>query len=158
MDTILSLLDALGEISDTNKTPTINKTTLSGDLNALERRQMIEYSSIDKEILIPTTEGSLLINQGSHEAVFFNSIPDSGIEISSLSSLLGPAYAFGQAKAFKNKWVKKNGSLLLKNVVSIVDQTRLDLISIQQGSPLNDETIKDLVKRRLIEKMYYLLI
>jgi len=61
----------------------------------------------------------------------------------------------GQGKAFKNKWIKKDGDKLLKDADSVVDQTQKDLLAIRKDlTHADSETIKDLKKRKLIDKQY----
>jgi hypothetical protein len=61
----------------------------------------------------------------------------------------------GQGKAFKNKWIKKDGEKLLKEAETVVDQTQQDLLVIRNtGSHSDAETLKDLKKRKLIDRQY----
>jgi phenylalanyl-tRNA synthetase alpha chain len=66
---------------------------------------------------------------------------------------LGDAAKIGQGKAFKNKWLSKKGSNLVRLVDSIVDQTQLDLKQVQAEGTLQDaKVLTDLKKRKLVEK------
>ena len=62
----------------------------------------------------------------------------------------------GQGKAFKNKWIKKSSSgNLVRCVESVDDQTRSDLLKIQKtGTHEKDDTLKDLKRRKLCDKVY----
>ncbi len=101
------------------------------------------------------------MKEGSHEAKVFHAIPASGLNLADLKAKVGEAATFGQAKAFKNKWIRKDGTVLFKMVMNaplivqvdaIVDQTQLDLKEIHATGALNNENIKDLKKRKLIDK------
>lgn len=59
----------------------------------------------------------------------------------------------GQGKAFKNKWIKKDGDRLVRLVASVQDQTRIDLQIVQRtGAHPDAETVKELRKRKLCDK------
>jgi phenylalanyl-tRNA synthetase alpha chain len=113
----------------------------------------VEQKDTDKYFL--TEEGEMIADKGSHEARVFNAIPSQGLLISELQGLLGTAAAFGQGKAFKNKWIKKDRNTLFRAVESIKDQTQSDLLTIKQTGSLSDQNaLKDLKKRQLIDKTY----
>lgn len=60
----------------------------------------------------------------------------------------------GQGKAFKNKWVKKDGDRLVRLVESVQDQTQVDLLQILQTKTHTDaEVLKELKKRKLCDKV-----
>lgn len=66
-----------------------------------------------------TQEGSSLADTGSHEVKVFNAIPvgAEGIAIAELTNIVGAEIAkIGQGKAFKNKWIKKDGDKLVRQV------------------------------------------
>ena len=68
---------------------------------------------------------------------------------------MGKAASIGQGKAFKNGWIKKNGSNLVRAKESIEDQTKNDLEEIKKTTThSNTKTLNDLKKRKLVEKQY----
>ena len=76
-----------------------------------------------------------------------------------LKELLGADYAFGQGKAFKNKWVKKEGDMILRIVDHIVDSTQIELNHIKSfGKFASEEFAKDLKRRQLVEKNFVFII
>ncbi len=116
---------------------------------------MIKVTQTDREYYELSPEGKLMADTGSHEAKVFNAIPPAGLLISELAARVGDAAAFGQAKAFKNKWIKKEGATLVRLVEAIVDQTQLDLKQIEQHGTLDNEAaMKDLKKRQLVVKKW----
>ena len=59
----------------------------------------------------------------------------------------------GQGKAFKNKWIKKDGDRLVRLTETIADQTQADLQVIRDTASHSDaEVLKDLKKRKLCDK------
>lgn len=67
----------------------------------------------------------------------------------------GPSAKAGQGKAFKNRWISKNGANLVRLVDSIVDETQRDLKQIESTGTLeNQKTLTELKKRTLIDKQY----
>ncbi len=70
--------------------------------------------------------------------------------------MLDPAVLkIGQGKAFKNKWVGKNGDRLTRLVAAVQDQTRDDLVIVQKTASHPDaEVLKDLKKRKLCDKRF----
>jgi phenylalanyl-tRNA synthetase alpha chain len=78
--------------------------------------QILTFTQIDHDSWALTAEGKDLATSGSHEAKFYNAVPDCGIEIKTLQGVMGDSYGFGQGKAFKNKWVKKDGAMIVRIV------------------------------------------
>ena len=59
----------------------------------------------------------------------------------------------GQGKAFKNKWISKKGTNLIRLVDSIVDETQRDLKEIESTGTLKDaKVLNELKKRTLVDK------
>lgn len=58
----------------------------------------------------------------------------------------------GQGKGFKNKWIKKTGTHIVRLVDTITDQTKVDLETVQlTGTHSSKDTLKDLKRRNLIK-------
>ena len=76
------------------------------------------------------------------------------MSIVELEKTIGPAIKFGQNIAFKNKWVSKVGNSLVRSVESIpADVVREQLVCfIKNAASIDEETLKELKKRKLIEK------
>lgn len=58
----------------------------------------------------------------------------------------------GQGKAFKNKWLKKEEGKIIRMVPDVVDTTRNDLNQILHTHTHDADVLKELKKRRLIDK------
>lgn len=66
---------------------------------------------------------------------------------------MGATAKFGQGKALAKKWIATKGDNLVRCVDTIEDQTQKDLQQIQSTGQLKDtKTLKDLKKRKLVEK------
>ncbi|KAG9306608.1 hypothetical protein G9A89_004805 [Geosiphon pyriformis] len=157
---LLTTLEIQGSIKDTktlvnSEGKTFDSFKILGALNSLVDKEMVKYETIEGEIWTLTAEGKEIADSGSHEAKVFEAIPvgKEGISISKLQTLLGEAAKIGQGKAFKNKWITKNGDSLIRAVDSIVDQTRIDLEKVQStGTHMDPKVLVELKKRKLCEK------
>ncbi|KAG0054538.1 Phenylalanyl-tRNA synthetase, beta subunit, cytoplasmic [Gryganskiella cystojenkinii] len=157
---ILTTLDTQGAIENTDSLKAANGSAIPylavvGVLNSLSSKEMITYTTIEKDQFNLTAEGNEIANSGSHEAKVFNAVDaTNGIAIAELAKLLGASAKIGQGKAFKNKWIKKDGDKLVREVQSIVDQTQLDALEVHKtGTHSSAATLKDLQARKHVEKV-----
>lgn len=97
---------------------------------------------------------------GSHEVRVFDAVPETGISIPQMTQIVGVSAKFGQAQAFKSKWISKNSEgMLVRLVNQVKDQTQLDLTSIiKEGLRIADQQklvaadiLLNYKKRKLIE-------
>ncbi|RIB00995.1 tRNA synthetases class II core domain (F)-domain-containing protein [Gigaspora rosea] len=159
---VLTILDAKGTIPNTKDLITsdnkeVDQLALLGALKSLSiaDKEMVKYETIEEEVWVLTNEGNEIADKGSHEAKVFDTIPvgEEGIAISALREILGETAKIGQGKAFKNKWVIKNGDNLVRAVDSIIDQTRIDLEVIRStGTHSDQKVLFELRKRKLCDK------
>lgn len=82
---------------------------------------MIEYESHEVISHVPTSEGSQILQSGSHEARVWSVLPLKGegtpVTPAQLKSKVGDETAkVGQGRAFKNGWIGKEGDGLVKLV------------------------------------------
>lgn len=157
---ILTTLDTQGAIENTDSLKTADGNAIPylavvGVLNSLASKEMITYTTIERDQFNLTQEGNEIADSGSHEAKVFNAVdPINGIAIAELAKLLGASAKIGQGKAFKNKWIKKDGDKLVREVESIVDQTQLDALEVRNtGTHSKPATLKDLQARKHVEKV-----
>ncbi|KAJ1345335.1 phenylalanine-tRNA ligase, alpha subunit [Batrachochytrium salamandrivorans] len=167
IDLVLGLLETHGSIEDTSSllVPTkpsdtaqntepnqpVNQLELLGVLNALLSREILTYSALVVEKWVLTDEGSTIADSGSHEARVYNVVPegDEGISIPEVTKAVGASAKFGQAAAFKAKWIGKNEKgNLIRMVKSIVDQTQIDLQEIRANGTHSDESLLKILKKR----------
>ncbi|CAG8517556.1 1217_t:CDS:10 [Acaulospora morrowiae] len=156
---VLTTLEEKGSISNTKELcapngEDLDQLALLGALKSLslEGEEMVHYDSIEGEVWVLTDEGNEIADNGSHEAKVFEAIPigEKGIEIPELQA---QAAKIGQGKAFKNKWITKNGNNVIRAVDSIVDQTRIDLQIIRStGTHSDPKVLSELKKRKLCDK------
>ncbi|KAL1509858.1 hypothetical protein ABEB36_004533 [Hypothenemus hampei] len=103
-----------------------------------------------------TDEGKFVVNQGSHEAVLYNSVPQDGISQAELMKL--PNAKVGFSKAMSNGWVlvdkSVNPPLVKRKVPQIKDmvQEHLKLIDAGKYKDVSDKDKADYKKRKLIQE------
>lgn len=123
-------------------------------LDRLGSRQMVEYETKEKEVIVLTSEGEEIAANGSHEARVFDAVVAAldGLKMSDLPAIVGKDNAkVGQGNAFKRGWIKKDKDLLRATKDSIVDETREQLLTVQRTKSLDDsKAIADLKRRKLI--------
>ncbi|KZV64605.1 phenylalanine-tRNA ligase [Peniophora sp. CONT] len=145
--------------SDKPATSNDAQIVILGALNSLVSREMITYDTHEEFSHVLTAEGALLAQQGSHEARVWAALPLKGqgapVPPADLKKLVGDETAkVGQGRAFKNKWIGKDGAGLVKTATSIEDVTQIQLREVEStGTVTTGETVlADLRKRSLIEK------
>jgi phenylalanyl-tRNA synthetase alpha chain len=120
---------------------------------------MIEFSAVEWDEWFLTEEGATIAREGSHEKKVFDAVPKEGIEIKELEKALpSEVVKVGQGKAFKNKWIKKDGSKLVRLVDAIQDETQVLCQQISKLELKDVNACKDLKKRKLCDvrkQVYY---
>lgn len=84
---------------------------------------MIAYTTQEVQAYDLSNEGALFAEQGSHEARVWNALPlkgeGAGLSAAELKTAVGDESAkHGQALAFKNRWIGKEGDKFFKLVSS----------------------------------------
>ena len=118
---------------------------------------MIEFKAFEEEAWILTTEGQTILKEGSHEVKVFNFVPsgEEGVPVIAIKEALGESGKIGQSQAFKNKWIGLKGDKVVRLVESVEDKTREELKLIEGScvaSSLNENSLKELKKRKLIDR------
>ncbi|KAG0149758.1 hypothetical protein CROQUDRAFT_39354 [Cronartium quercuum f. sp. fusiforme G11] len=138
---------------------------IKGALDSLAGKEMVTYQTHHIETHVLTPEGKALAASGSHEYRVWEALGEQGLLMAELQGALGEEGAkVGQGKAFRNKWIKKRsdgGFIRAMTADQIVDQTRLDLISVEKNGTLPTDDAKgtkiaDYRKRKLCEKKKYM--
>ncbi|KAJ2373867.1 Phenylalanyl-tRNA synthetase, beta subunit, cytoplasmic, partial [Coemansia sp. RSA 2607] len=144
---ILNKLEAEGSIADTKIAfADVSAETILGALKSLESQE-VTYKTLTTEVWTIESEGQDMLDNGSYEARIFDAVPagEQGIPVAELSAKFGKIASLGQGSGFKNKWIKKNGSNIVRLVDSIVDQVKVDLETVKAtGGHTSSEVIKDL--------------
>ncbi|KAJ0295248.1 hypothetical protein COL922a_014097, partial [Colletotrichum nupharicola] len=115
---------------------------------------MVEYETIDKEVVVLTKEGEDIVANGSHEAKVFEAVVAAveGLKISDLPGIVGKDNAsIAQGNAFKRGWIKKDKDTLRATTDKIVDETQAQLLNVKQTQNVADKkTLTDLKPRKLV--------
>lgn len=95
--------------------------TILGALNSLLSREMITYETHEVVSHVLTQEGSQIAEFGSHEARVWAALPAKGtgtpLTPDQLKDQIGAEVAkVGQGRAFKNRWIEKEGAGLVRLV------------------------------------------
>ncbi|WRT64525.1 phenylalanine-tRNA ligase, alpha subunit [Kwoniella shivajii] len=162
---ILQTLSSEETISDSRQlalegkslSSTEDQNVIRGVLDSLSSKEMVEYKQITTTSYILTEEGKLIDEKGSHEIRVWQVLPVKGkgepITVPELQKLVGPGIAkVGQSRAFKNKWIAKDGNGFVRSAEAPVDETAIQLREIREkGDHTSGESVtKELQKRKLI--------
>lgn len=116
---------------------------------------MVEFESHEREELVLTSEGTDIAENGSHEAKVFALIPPgpSGLAISDIHAQLGESGRIGLGKAFQQRWIaQRDSDHVVRRVESIEDKTCHDLRAIRNGLLPSEAQLKDLRRRKLVDR------
>ncbi|ANZ75708.1 BA75_03025T0 [Komagataella pastoris] len=155
---ILQVLDAQDVIQDTKvQFPELDSQTVQAALNSLLARSMIKYTNIETDYWLLTDEAKDIVQNGSHEFRLLQEVTTNleGLKIADVGTVLGKNGKLGQAKAFKNGWIFKDGDRILtkfKDRPLPNDETAQNLKDIKenQGAGVDKKELQDLKKRKLI--------
>lgn len=128
-----------------------------GALNSLSSRDMITYETHETTSHVLTPEGASIALNGSHEARVWAAVPAKGagtpMTPKELEAKIGSDIAkIGQGRAFKNKWIGKEGDGLVKLVPEIDDVTQKEMREVDSTGTLKggEKALAELRKRKLI--------
>ncbi|KAI8827113.1 tRNA synthetases class II core domain (F)-domain-containing protein [Fimicolochytrium jonesii] len=152
---ILSALEKDRGIANTEgfkvKGTPVDQAEIIGLLKSLESREIVTYEAIEDEWLELTEEGADIADHGSYEARVFHAVPSGNepISVPDLKEKLGQIAQFGQGRAIKNKWIKKEGAGFVKAVEKIDDESQKLLQRIRSERKHSDEkVVKELKKQK----------
>ncbi|KAI1078148.1 tRNA synthetases class II core domain (F)-domain-containing protein [Whalleya microplaca] len=152
---ILQALSQTDQISSAETFPHVPFDSLKAALDRLSSRSMVTYEQVEREEASLEPEAVSIVSHGSHEARVFDAVHKAldGLSIQDLEKEIGDKNVtkVGQGKAFKEKWIKKDGSKLVSLVDSINDVTRDQLRIIQETKTHDSKIIADLKKRKLLK-------
>lgn len=164
---ILDTLESHGTIQDTRTLVLPGRSepaaaqdaqiAILGALNSLLSREMVTIDFHETLSHVLTQEGAQIVLEGSHEARVWSVLPMKGegtpLTVQQLQDAVGKESAsVGQGRAFKAKWIAKEGGGLIKLVTSIEDKTQLELREVDSTGALHagEKALADLRKRKLI--------
>lgn len=110
-----------------------------------------------RNILELTEEGNLVLNNGSHEALLYWAVPESGITQSELLKI-GPNAKVGFSKAMSQGWITVDKTvsppLVKRNVAEIQDAVKANLSVIASGDGENipAKLVTEYKKRKLVQE------
>lgn len=91
--------------------------SIKAALDRLASRSMVTYEQIERDEAFLEPEAEVIVSHGSHEARVFEAVRKAldGLSIQDLESEIGDKTVtkVGQGKAFKEKWIKKDGNKLV---------------------------------------------
>ncbi|KAK4175615.1 tRNA synthetases class II core domain (F)-domain-containing protein [Triangularia setosa] len=157
-DLTSEILQALSQKDPINSTEAFPQTPFESIKAALDRlasRSMVKYDQVEREEAFLEPEAEIIVSHGSHEARVFDAVHKAleGLSIQDLEKEIGDKTVtkLGQGKAFKEKWIKKDGAKLVALVDSINDVTRDQLKVIKETKTHDAKIIADLKKRKLLK-------
>jgi phenylalanyl-tRNA synthetase alpha chain len=114
---ILQALSTADEILSTETFPDVPFLQMKAALDRLAMRSMVAYKQIESEEALLEPEAETIVEHGSHEARVFDAVRKamSGLSIQDLEKEIGDKTVtkLGQGKAFREKWIKKDGNKLI---------------------------------------------
>lgn len=151
---VLQALDKTDQISSSDAFPAVPFEKMKAALDRLASRAMVTYKQVDIEEAVLEPEAETIVSHGSHEARVFDAVHKAlgGLSIQDLEQAIGDKTVtkMGQGKAFKEKWIKKDGDKLVALTDSITDVTRDQLRRIQETKTHEPKIVTDLKKRKLV--------
>lgn len=111
---------------------------------SLESKQMCAVEVEESYHDVLTEEGEELAENGSHEYILFKSIGDEGMTLDELDK-----HKLGKSNAFRNRWIRKEGDRVFRNMDDVEDSVRNMLISVRNNGASESE-VEMLRRRRLV--------
>lgn len=125
---ILQALSKTDPISSTETFPQVPFESIKAALDRLASRSMVTYEQVEREEAFLEPEAEDVVNHGSYEARVFEAVRKAmdGLSIQDLEGAIGDKTVtkLGQGKAFKEKWIKKDGPKLVALVRLVLAVSR----------------------------------
>ncbi|XP_010446466.1 PREDICTED: phenylalanine--tRNA ligase alpha subunit, cytoplasmic [Camelina sativa] len=115
--------------------------------------RFIDVQDIKKETWVLTDEGKKYAVEGSPEVQLFLAVPEEGsISKDELQKKLAPSvFSIGCSQAGKRRWVQM-GMQVSRRVQNVEDEVKDQLLQIQEGKEVDNDSISSLKARKLIIK------
>lgn len=75
---LLDQLESNPELETSSAFPAIPQNEIKAALDRLASRQMVDYKSLDSELILLTPEGQMICDEGSHEWRVWNAVKSNG--------------------------------------------------------------------------------
>uniref|UniRef100_A0A2P2I4I7 phenylalanine--tRNA ligase n=1 Tax=Hirondellea gigas TaxID=1518452 RepID=A0A2P2I4I7_9CRUS len=152
---LLIEIDRCGQLNSLKYSQSISEQhqKIVGAIKSLESLgEVINVVSSSAKCWSCTEEGHQISKEGSHEARLFVWLPKDGASVDDIKKTF-PSANVALGACLKNKWVRKEGPLVLPAVPSISDQVQQDLQAVASGSTsaFSDKQLADYKKRKLIK-------
>lgn len=165
---ILTTVAKNGCISDTwefAEKVSIEHQVIVGVLKSL----LVDLYLVDEPLSLTywtvTSEGQDVLKNGSPEIQVYNAIPSDGITVAALNAAVGDVAKIGMGACMKNKWITKNGDIVVRTSPDEKSDDTAALLKIvaesvgaphtQQGllSAAQEADLKNLKKRKLVTQV-----
>lgn len=114
---ILQALSKADPVLSAEAFPQVPFEPIKAALDRLASRHMVTYEQVEREEAFLEPEAEVIVSHGSHEARVFEAVRKAldGLSIQELENEIGDKTVtkLGQGKAFKEKWIKKDGAKLV---------------------------------------------
>lgn len=96
--------------------PDVSFEQMKSAVDRLATRSMVMHEQVEREVAILEPEAEAIVAHGSHEVRVFEVVRKmGGLSIQDLEKEIGDKTVakLGQGKAFREKWIKKDGTKLV---------------------------------------------
>ena len=137
----------------------IDHQMLIGVIKSLLTDRYLCEEHLSTTYWVLTSEGEQVLANGSPEMQVLNIITDKGISLSEIQQVLGADISkIGLGVCMKNKWIQKNGDLMIRVSTSgdIVDDTSVLLSKVANSDPsleTYEKDLQNLKKRKLVQQV-----
>lgn len=141
----------------------IDHQVLIGVIKSLLTDSYLCEEPLSTTYWILTSEGEQVLAKGSPEMQVLNMITnDTGISLSELQQVLGAdVVKIGLGVCMKNKWIQKNGDMIVRLVTSgdksLLDDTSLLLTKVASNDTISleayEKDLQNLKKRKLVQQV-----
>jgi hypothetical protein len=129
-----------------------------GAAKSLEAEGYVVCEANSSEAFVLTAEALSYVAEGSPEVQLFRALPAEGLtEAELLARFSNDFVAIAKGKALKFKWITRDpaSGLYRRSVLDVGRDVLVEeLLSVRDGKVADDKLIKDLQKRKLIEKRH----
>jgi phenylalanyl-tRNA synthetase alpha chain len=154
---LLTTLNTQGEIEDSWAFAANNGLDHQAVVGALKSLLVDSYvieEALSTTLWSLTDEGKEMVTLGSPEFQVYQAVPagEAGKSMADLQKELPEASKIGLGPCMKNKWLKKQGDLVLRVAESVKDETAEVLAQVSNGVEVPEEELKNLKRRKLVQQ------
>lgn len=113
---VLQALSKKDPILSAEAFPDVSFEQMKSAVDRLATRSMVTHEQVEREVAILEPEAEAIVAHGSHEVRVFEVVRKmGGLSIQDLEKEIGDKTVakLGQGKAFREKWIKKDGTKLV---------------------------------------------